>query len=430
MNNILSKTWIVLQQRSVQTLLALSLYVLLAPLLSLTIHRGFYTASLFIKDLLMWVMPLTVGFFIAHTVNSFERRAPLFVLIILIFETISNFSSVWYAFGTAALVADFLPAIKATTMETDFKALWRLPFERPNWWSAEKGAFVGLLLGCICAFTHGPLLKGFLERGKNTVEWILTRCFARLIPVFILGFMAHMIQTRLLEHVMTHYAILSLWLTVFLFAYLIFLYALGTGFSAVRVVKNIKNMLPAGGVALTSSCSMSTMPWTIEGACKNLKNPLLAKAIIPATTNIQQIGDCFAQTFLCFLIYRHFNGHNPDLMMWVAFSSVFVLARFATAAVLGGAIFVMLPIYESYLNFTPEMIAIILALNVVLDPLITSTNVMANGALCRVFEKVWALVQTFYVPSHFRKAMYKNWSEKKDSSGDDNYKPISKTDRS
>ena len=80
---------------------------------------------------------------------------------------------------------------------------------------------------------------------------------------------------------------------------------------------------------------------------------------------------------------------NPDLITWGSFSIVFVLARFATAAVLGGAIFIMLPIYESYLNFTPEMIAIILALNVFLDPLITSTNVIANGALCRVFEKVW-----------------------------------------
>lgn len=409
MNQILSSLWIALKQRSVQTILAITLYVLFAPMLSLTTHRGFYTTSLLIKDLLMWVMPLTVGFFIAHTVNSFERRAPLFVLVIVIFETLSNYSSVWYAYGTATLAADFLPAIKATTMDTDFKALWRLPFERPKWWAADKGAFVGLILGCIAAFSHREPLKKFLARGKSIVEWLLTRCFARLIPIFVLGFMAHMIQTKLLEHVMTHYALLTLWLTVFLLVYLTFLYGLGAG---ARILSNIKNMLPAGGIALTSGCSMSTMPWTIDGAAKNLKNPMLAKAIIPATTNIQQIGDCFAQSFLCFLIYRHFYGQNPDMIMWLSFTTIFVLARFATAAVLGGAIFIMLPIYESYLNFTPEMIAIILALNVVLDPLITSSNVMANGALCRVFEKVWAGVQVIFVPAQFKKALYRNWSEK------------------
>ena len=118
-------------------------------------------------------------------------------------------------------------------------------------------------------------------------------------------------------------------------------------------------------------------------------DPEFAKAVIPATTNIQQIGDCITNSFLCFLLYSQFFGHPPDLLTWSSFSIVFVLARFATAAVLGGAIFVMLPVYESYLSFSPEMIAIILAFNVILDPLVTSSNVMANGALCRVFEKLW-----------------------------------------
>ena len=52
----------------------------------------------------------------------------------------------------------------------------------------------------------------------------------------------------------------------------------------------------------------------------------------------------------------------------------------------------MLPIYEAYLGFTPEMIAIILAFNVILDPLVTSSNVLANGALCRIFERAWTLI--------------------------------------
>jgi Na+/H+-dicarboxylate symporter len=398
MNYLLSKVLSGLKQRSIQTILTLTIYVLLAPFLPPVAHQIFYTISLFIKDLLIWNLPLVVAFFIAYTVSSFERRAPLFILTLVIFETLSNLSSVWYAFGAATLVADHLPLIKATTLESNFESLWRFPLVRPNWWSAEKGALVGLTLGCISAFTKGLLLKQILAQGKNFAEWLLTKIFARLIPLFVLGFVTHMIQTKLLDHVLAHYAVLTMCLTLFLVLYITFLFALGAGWSLKAVFLNIKNLLPAGGMALTSSCSMSTMPWTIEGAAKNLKNPPLARAIIPATTNIQQIGDCLAQTFLCFMIYRHFYGHNPDLMTWIVFSNVFVLARFATAAVLGGAIFIMLPIYENYLNFNPEMIAVILALNVVLDPLITSCNVMANGALCRVFEKVWTLVQAFFIP--------------------------------
>ena len=86
----------------------------------------------------------------------------------------------------------------------------------------------------------------------------------------------------------------------------------------------------------------------------------------------------------------------------------------------------MLPIYENYLNFTPEMIAIILALNVVLDPLITSCNVMANGALCRVFEKVWGFVQAFLIPSRVVHAP----RDFKIGTIGENYESLTKTDHS
>jgi Na+/H+-dicarboxylate symporter len=382
-----------LKQRGIQTFLTLLLFITFASYIPYQVQQGFYSISLFIKDILLWLMPITACVFIANTVHSFERRAPIFILVLVLFETVSNFSSVWYAFGGAHLVADHLPVINATTFSTDFSPLWRLPFGKPAWWSAEKGSFIGLAIGCLAAFSNQPVLNRVVTSGKNAMEWLLTRVFSRLIPFFILGFAAQMYQTKLLNHVFTHYAMLTVWLLVFLSMYMLFLFALGAGFSWQRILSNLKNLLPAGGIALTSGCSLSTMPWTIDGAAKNLENPPLAKAIIPATTNIQQIGDCITNAFLVFLIYRHFNGVNPDLVTWATFSIVFVLARFATAAVLGGAIFIMLPIYETYLDFNPAMIGIILALNVFLDPIVTSSNVMANGALCRVFEKVWRRFQ-------------------------------------
>jgi Na+/H+-dicarboxylate symporter len=385
-----------LKQRSIQTLLVLFLYVLCADHLPLSAHQSFYTLSMFIKDILLWMLPITVCFFIASTVQSFEKRAPLLILVLILFEGLSNFSSVWYAYGTAQITSTFLPPFEAQALATDFSTLWRLPFVKPKWWSAEKGAFVGLLLGCLTAFCPLTALRQGIIRAKGVAQWILTKIFARFIPLFVLGFAAYMYQTNLLQHVFTHYTILSGILVGVVGLYLLLLFALSAGFSWSRLGQHIRNLLPAGGVALTSSCSLSTMVWTIEGASKNLDSPPLAQAIIPATTNIQQIGDCIANSFLCFALYTHFFGHTPDLSVWLKFSLVFVLARYATAAVLGGAIFVMIPIYESYLNFTPEMVAIILAMNVVLDPLITSANVMANGALCRVFERVWQRIPSFW----------------------------------
>ena len=393
MKAVFSKIGKGFKQRSIQVFIVLAMYALFSSYFSVTTNQLFYTFSVFIKDILLWVMPITVGFFIAHTVQSFERRAPIFVLILLSFEAFSNFSSVWYAFFCAHSITDYLPALQSVSIESDFKALWRLPVTRPSWWSADKGALVGLVLGGIAAFSHGSHLNRFINQGKGWMQRLLVQGFCRLIPLYILGFVAQMYQTKFLVHVFNHYAIIVLWLVLFLAIYLLLLFALGAGWSFTRMMTNMKNLLPAGGIALTSACSLSTMPWTIEATAKTLRNPDLAKALIPATTNIQQIGDCIANAFLCFLIYQNFYGTTPDLMTWLHFSVVFMIARFATAAVQGGAIFIMLPIYETYLDFNGEMIALILALNVVLDPLITSCNVLANGALCRTFEKVWGGVQ-------------------------------------
>ena len=376
-----------LKSRSFQIFFLLGVYFLGESFLSAGVHQGLYAISLVIKDLLMWILPLTVFFFIAYAISSFERRAPLFILALFLFEALSNSASVWYAYGCAQLTTSFLPTLEPYSFSDTFSPLWRIPLLPPAWWSADKGTFAGIALGLI----RFPALQTFFVKGKEAAEKVFVRVFSRLIPLFVLGFVARMYKTHLLQQLLDHYASLLFWLLVILAIYITLLFVLGNR----NFLRSLKNLMPAAGVAISSGSSLSTLPWTISGTAKNLQNPELAKAVLPATTNIQQIGDCIANSFLCFLIYTHFNGHAPSLALWIPFSLVFVLARFATAATLGGAIFIMLPIYEAYLGFTPEMTALILAFNVLCDPLITCANVLANGALCRIFEKIW----TFALPN-------------------------------
>jgi hypothetical protein len=385
------------KHKSVQILFVCGIYLAFAPFLPLKIHQILYAVSLLIKDLLLWSLPLTVGFFIAHAIASFKKKAPLFILTLFLFEGISNWCSVWYSFGCAHLISSYLPNITPCDLVDTFYPLFRLPLHKPFWWSADKGTLAGIALGLIATFRF-PFLYLFIEKGKKMGEIILTNFFSRLIPLFILGFIARMYKTFLLEQMILGYVDFFLYLILFLIFYICLLFFVGAGFSRKIFLKNMKNLIPAGAVAFSSGCSLSTMPWTIDGTCKNLKNPDFAKSIIPATTNIQQIGDCIANSFLCSIIYLHFNGSLPPLIDWTFFSLAFVLARFATAAVMGGAIFIMLPIYEYYLSFTPEMIAIILTFNLILDPLITCSNVVANGALCTIFEQVWIYILQKFSP--------------------------------
>ncbi|MBP7190304.1 MAG: cation:dicarboxylase symporter family transporter [Rickettsiaceae bacterium] len=378
-----------LKYRSIQTIVALTIYAVVAPFLNIVIHEGLYTISLFIKDLLIWMMPITVCVLIASTIDSFEKKAPLFVLFLVMFEGTSNFLSVSYAFLCGNVISDAVPSFEIVNLDDSFKALWRIPIARPVWWGADKGSLLGLVFGCVSAISHSNFLKGMLGSARSVVESILTGVFARLIPLFVLGFIAQVYKTGLLAHMVLNYTVLVGYLVFFLAIYVWLIFGIGNNFYIRKMLSDIKNLMPAWFMALTSGCSLSTMPLTIEGTSKNLRDPRLARAIIPATTNIQQVGDCITNALLCFLMHKQFLGYAPDGITWMVFTMVFVAARFATAAVIGGAIFIMLPIYQNYLNFNDEMIAIILAMNVILDPIVTSTNVIANGGMAKIFENIW-----------------------------------------
>lgn len=380
-----------LKNRNIQTLILLILYSIFASKLPLVVHQGFYTISILIKDILIWIMPITVCVLIAHTIDKFENKAPLFIVVLLTFEGASNFLSVTYAFVAGQIVTKNLsiPNFEIISIYNDFSSLWRIPFARPSWWSADKGSLVGLCIGCIAGLSRSKSIKTTINLSKNYVEIMLTKVFAKLIPLFILGFIAQIYKTGLLTQMFLNYSILVLYLLCFLLIYILLIFAIGNNFDRIKTISAIRNLLPAWVMALTSGCSLSTMPLTIECTAKNLNDKSLAKAIIPATTNIQQVGDCITNALLCFLMYKQFFGYTPDGLTWFVFTIVFVVARFATAAVMGGAIFLMLPIYQNYLNFNDEMIGIILALNVILDPIVTSSNVIANGGMTKIFENIW-----------------------------------------
>jgi Na+/H+-dicarboxylate symporter len=122
------------------------------------------------------------------------------------------------------------------------------------------------------------------------------------------------------------------------------------------------------------------MPLTILGTEKNSKHPDIARSIIPATVNIHLIGDCFAIPIFAFAVMKSFGFTEPSIFSYLIFAAYFVLAKFSVAAVPGGGILVMLPILETYLGFNSEMLSLITALYILFDPVITSANILGNGA--------------------------------------------------
>ncbi|MDP3371315.1 MAG: cation:dicarboxylase symporter family transporter [Candidatus Paracaedibacteraceae bacterium] len=352
-----------------------------------------YTLSVLIKDLLLIVLPIAVASYIASTLISFRQNALLLIVTLLVFEAFSNATSVMYAYTVGISFEHWIPVFKEGQQNlTSLTPYFTINAIRPSFWSSTNGVIIGTAIGIIGAFCTPGFFSQTVFKTRELMGIVFSRIFMRLIPFYVLGFLLFMHHSGLLNQIVESYTTVILMVTATILAYQLILIAIASEFNKARSLSILNNLSPAVMVAFTSMSSAATMPFTITATEKNLKDPKFASMLIPATTNIQQIGDCIANALLCLVILKNFGKPIPDIWSWLPFLLSFTLVRFTTAAVLGGAIFIMIPLYEYYLGFTPEMVALIIALNVVLDPIITSTNVLGNGILSIIFERVWLFI--------------------------------------
>ncbi|USO01250.1 MAG: cation:dicarboxylase symporter family transporter [Alphaproteobacteria bacterium] len=375
----------------------LGIFMLLAPAIPHVCHRTFYTISLLIKDMLMIILPIVVVVFIASSLSLFQLKAPALILSIMLFEFVSNATAVMFAYASSAgILAQVTQLTHMPASKVSLEPWFSLGAYKPSFWSSDKALLAGALLGLLTVFWREAPWDSPLQRLRDRINALFTMTVGKLAPVFLLGFLSNMYAGGA-STILGSAQLGALGLSTFVVcAYVVLLYILAGKGQIKLALKAMNNAFPSLFMSFTTMCSITTMPYTIQCAEKNMRDPSMAKMIIPATTNIQQAGDCLMNALFCLILLKTYGMPIPGLWEWSIFVGVFATARFATAGVMGGAIFIMLPLYEKYLGFTAEMSAILLALNVLFDPIITAMNVYANGALCIIFERFWLCLEGGY----------------------------------
>ena len=344
----------------------------------------FYGLSLSVKSLILFVLPIVVFGLLFKTLQEFSKKASSLIFVILFGIILSNFSSTLTAFlpGSLAYGLDMSLKLPKEILPLDPLFVFNLPQIIPTREAMLLGLVSGLVLSRFFpAFSKS--LSVFFERGVAR----LLKGITLLIPLLILGFIVKMKHDQILGLMIKNYALIFVWVLAAALSYILFLYLLASGFRLKLAFERIKNILPASLTGFGAMSSAAAMPLTILGAEKNGKDPSLAASFIPATVNVHLVGDCFAIPIFSFAILKSFGMAMPDLITYFLFASYFVFAKFSVAAIPGGGILVMLPILEKTLGFTPEMLALITALYILFDPVITGMNVLGNGALALILEK-------------------------------------------
>ena len=347
-----------------------------------------YALSLSVKELLLFLLPFIIFFFILNSVIKLQSNAIKLLVLIVSMVCISNFFSTWVAYGVSIVFSKTLQNISLYQSSDNIKDLYPFwEFSLPKLINSEVSIVSALVLGSLIAFLipkTGQKMSSLLVKAINI---FLSKILSPIIPIFIMGFMIKLAHDEVLFSIINNYLFVLLIIfgssvSYVLLWHLIILKLAGF-FNA------LKNLIPALVTGLSTMSSVVAMPVLITAVEKNIKEKKIVNAIIPSITNFHLVGDCFTIPILAITIVSNFSDTPLDIYQYLMFSGYFVIAKFAVLAVPGGGILVMLPILKSTLGFSDAMLSLITTLYIMFDSIITSTNVFGNSALSMLIAKTY-----------------------------------------
>jgi len=356
-------------------------------LVSPSMKSFFYAVSLTLKQCLLFVIPFIIFSLVLHALVSLKGGVFGFIVKLVSCVYISNFTAIMIAYTLSSNILPYIQQpIEQGAQLVDLVPLWnfRLPASVPN----EVALIAGLLFGLFFSLYPTAWSNRFAAACNTMANIFLRKIFIPLLPLFILGFMFNLESKDLLTQIVSKFGPVFGVVLGTQIAYIVFLYAVASGFNLSRFIEYIKNILPATLTAFSSMSSIATMPVTMVSTEQNLKSSSLARLIIPATVNIHTLGSAIGLTTLAVAAYLAFMGSLPPFSVFIVYAIWYAGAKFSVAAVPGGAVAVAMPLMEKYLGFSTDITTLIMTSYMFLDPFGTATNVTGNGAFALLFKKI------------------------------------------
>lgn len=366
---------------------------MLQPFLSVKTIAFFYSVSLALKDILMLVLPFLIFFYVAAALTSFKKAAPLMVLGLLVLVVASNALTVLTAYGVGTLTLQELCGKKIIELSSNSAPLpilfkWPLPQIIKNEWALIAGILSGIGSSLLPTDKRASMIS-FIQKGKEKATIVLKKGFIPILPLYVVGFGMKLIYAGSLAILLESYSKVFILSATLIFFYIILMYLIGTDFSVQKTLTAIKTMFPAWLTGFSTMSSAVAMPMTLSATEKNIDDIQYAQFVVPTTANIHMVGDglSIALTALALLVMSGFG--LPSFDTYLIFVMYYCFAKFSSAGVPGGGVIVILPVVEQYLGLNADLTSLLATIYILQDSLITSSNVMANGAFAMITHKIF-----------------------------------------
>ncbi len=349
-----------------------------------------YTISCLIKDILMYALPFIIFTYLWAAITSFGDRGKFLIGLTVCFLILANACALFTAYGLGSLVLPIIingsiPHI-AHDATTHVTHLWSIP----DWQLIKPphGMIGGIILGFITLATQSP----WLVKTSQTCRILATKClqkgFIPFLPLYVLGFVIKLSRDGQLANLMNGYAHAFIFICILITAYILVWYFIGNAFNVKKTIASLREMLPAGITGFTTMSSSASMPVTLAATEKNLNDRSFANFIIPVSVNPHMVGDglCITVTALALLLMA--GKPIPSFSVFLIYTGYYCMAKFSAAGVPGGGVLVILPVARDYLGLDEASTALLQTIYMLQDPIMSSANVMGNGAFAMVTHRL------------------------------------------
>lgn len=405
-NNLLIK---IIKLQPLQLVLVAVLAIISNNLLSDQLLSFFYSLSITIKELLIFIIPFIVFSSIFFAFRKIINGSLFFVLILVAMVILSNFASALLGgfvglnfieyFGHSNNI-EIIDRLSNTTNGIVNNVISSESKSIPLMWEFQLPRMIdnkyALLLAFILAFlvknkTSGILLvfAGFIKSFSNI---FLKRIFMPLLPLFIFGFVLNLVNNQLGSKIIYDHFSQIILMVGLMVGYTVMWYVIAVIITKKKFFEMLKNMSSALVTAFCTMSSSITLPFAITAAEKNVKKVEIARSVMPSIINIHMIGDAISLPLTALIVINICGYSMPSVSQYLVFSCFFVLMKFSGAGVPGGSVIVMAPILEQYLGFNFEMIAITTIINMFLDAINTTCNVAGNSIFVVLFDRIYSWV--------------------------------------
>ena len=370
-------------------LLAVVLFVLFfGDIFSSEMVGYFYTASTVFKELLSVLLPFIIFSFVVSGILSLEHKAPIILSILIACIFVSNVivAILSYLFVRLALPITQCPeGLQALEFERTFQPY--ISFAIPNVISPKFMLLGSVMLGILLSIKQMPIIEKAIISLKGYVEFVLLRLFIPLLPLYVFGYLLEIKHRGILAELLKHYgnAIVLILCLQALFIGSFFILAT---LSFKKGWQALKNAMPSYLTALSTISSTATIPVTVVCAEKNTGNKSLAEIAVPIMANVHLMGAGINIPILSLATLILFKAAVPSFAHYLTFVFYFCTSMFAVTGIPGAGLIVMIPLLTEYFDFSPIMISVLTALYLLLDALSAATNVMGDGALIIIVNKL------------------------------------------